>query len=117
MQRCLRARLGTGLPMLWGCSQQVKHSAKKASSGLAWSLLGGGQLRVSLGISFLSCYVLAFCAHNNLLSAMGWSVWTRPGIHMYLSHTELFSSCRTGIFRLGHLRSWLRQREQILHGE
>lgn len=64
----------------------MKHSLNKASSGLAWYLLGSGQLRVSLGISSLSCYVHAFCAHYNLLSAMGWSVWTcRPGVHTYLS--------------------------------
>lgn len=82
--------------------------------------LGGGQLRVSLGISSLSGYVLALCAHYNLLSAMDWSVWTQtwhPYVPQSICHTEWFSSCRTDIFRLGHLRSWLRQREQILHDD
>lgn len=86
----------------------MKHSSNKVSSGLAWSLLGGGQLRVSLGISSLSRYVLALGAHYNFFSAMGWSVWTQTW-HLYVPqsvcHTEFFSSSRTGIFRLGHLRS------------
>lgn len=89
MQSCLRANLGTGLPKLWGCSKQVKHSSNKVSSGLAWYVLGGGQLRVPLGISSLSCYVHAFCAHYNLLSAMGWSVWTQtwcPYVPQSMSH-------------------------------
>lgn len=82
--------------------------------------LGGGQLRVSLGISSLSGYVLALCAHYNLLSAMDWSVWTQtwhPYVPQSICRTEWFSSCRTDIFRLGHLRSWLRQREQIFHDD
>lgn len=82
----------------------MRYSAKKVSSGSAWSLLAGGQLRVSLGISSLSCYVLTFHAHFNLLSAKGWSVWTQTWcsyVPQSIYHTELFSSCRTGILGWG----------------
>ena len=119
MQSCLHANLGTDLPRLWVHSTQVKHSSQKVSSGPASSLLGAGQLRVPLGISPLSCYVLlAFQTHYNLLLAVGWSVWTLTWllcVPQYIHHTELFS-CRTGILTLGHLGSWLRQRERILLG-
>lgn len=76
MQSCLHANLGTGLPKLWRHGTQVKHSSRKVSSGPGWSLTGGGQLRVPLDISPLSCYdVLAFQTDYNLLPYVGWSVW------------------------------------------